>query len=481
MVASAAGTARIRLRPIFATPPLRKRPFCTTRGPTAPALIALRPPGASTYLDGFAAAHRLRDADPAAFATLRHVVFGYRSVDTASSRALHTHARDAQTSPRRRRPPLLLLGRPPPPQATGWHLEAAGPVLSVDPFDEKTLTGVRHNDLDRLPPRPPASVRDVDGWRAAGSQAAGACGRRLFTAPGREQVRRGGARSGGVGRGARGAGAAADSVPPRGRLHGRPAPAKGGVPRISPRVLTCMRPLAAAAVGGAQPPRDARQGELQPAGRGRGAQHHRLLHRRGRVAQPVEGLLHQEEPGWGGMIVDIRTALSFLASPHSARSLAFRSCGRNSFLRGICFVYSFPIGPRSATGAAILRHGHRHRPAPPCILPARETGSPASLATVKNARVGLVARRQKALLDARRPRQRARIYGGALRRCCARDRAPGGRAELPGQPASADTTSPIQSLSDRCEPCTRRTRRCPSPGSRAVATPNSRAAPPWLA
>mmetsp|Transcript_17244 Transcript_17244/g.50642 ORF Transcript_17244/g.50642 Transcript_17244/m.50642 type:complete len:180 (+) Transcript_17244:715-1254(+) len=88
--------------------------------------------GASTYLDGFAAAHRLRDADPAAFATLRHVVFGYRSVDTA----------------------------------TGWHLEAAGPVLSVDPFDEKTLTGVRHNDLDRLPPRPPASVRDVDGWYA---------------------------------------------------------------------------------------------------------------------------------------------------------------------------------------------------------------------------------------------------------------------------------------------------------------------------
>mmetsp|Transcript_49967 Transcript_49967/g.161899 ORF Transcript_49967/g.161899 Transcript_49967/m.161899 type:complete len:416 (+) Transcript_49967:69-1316(+) len=88
--------------------------------------------GASTYLDGFAAAHRLRDAHPAAFATLCRVAFSYRSVDTA----------------------------------TGWHLEAAGPVLSVDPFEEKTLTGVRHNDLDRLPPRPPASVRDVDGWYA---------------------------------------------------------------------------------------------------------------------------------------------------------------------------------------------------------------------------------------------------------------------------------------------------------------------------
>jgi alpha-ketoglutarate-dependent taurine dioxygenase len=83
--------------------------------------------GASIYLDGFAAAESLRKANAAAFHTLATTKFKYRSVD----------------------------------EEMGWHLEAVGSIIELDPFDGKTITGIRHNDLDRLAPLPPSSVRDA--------------------------------------------------------------------------------------------------------------------------------------------------------------------------------------------------------------------------------------------------------------------------------------------------------------------------------
>ena len=91
--------------------------------------------GRSTYLDGYAAAERLREVDEEAFGTLKATVFEYRCMDGEM----------------------------------GWHLEARGPVIEVDPYDGRTVVGIRHNDLDRLPPRPPASVVDsgaTDAWYA---------------------------------------------------------------------------------------------------------------------------------------------------------------------------------------------------------------------------------------------------------------------------------------------------------------------------
>mmetsp|Transcript_275 Transcript_275/g.386 ORF Transcript_275/g.386 Transcript_275/m.386 type:complete len:512 (-) Transcript_275:326-1861(-) len=82
--------------------------------------------GKSIFADGFAAAERLRIADPTSFNVLCTTVRRYRSID----------------------------------DATGWHLEARGPVISAVNRKNKEhlwgpVTAIRHNDLDRLPDLPP--------------------------------------------------------------------------------------------------------------------------------------------------------------------------------------------------------------------------------------------------------------------------------------------------------------------------------------
>ena len=96
--------------------------------------------GASTYLDGFYAASLLRSTNAAAFETLKNAVFRYRYLDAE----------------------------------TGWHIEAEGPIIETDDFrrgkgGEEILTGVRHNDLDRIGALPPWDVQErgsdaVDAW-----------------------------------------------------------------------------------------------------------------------------------------------------------------------------------------------------------------------------------------------------------------------------------------------------------------------------
>lgn len=78
--------------------------------------------GESTYCDGFAAAERLRQSNPRAFNMLTSTVRRYRCMD-----------RD-----------------------TGWHLEASGPVIALDPSGSGEIVMVRHNDLDRLPDLAPS-------------------------------------------------------------------------------------------------------------------------------------------------------------------------------------------------------------------------------------------------------------------------------------------------------------------------------------
>jgi Taurine catabolism dioxygenase TauD, TfdA family len=73
--------------------------------------------GASLCCDGFAAADRLWQRHPDAFAILSQTVRRYRSIDNA----------------------------------TGWHLEASGPVISLA---NGAIFQIRHNDLDRLPDLP---------------------------------------------------------------------------------------------------------------------------------------------------------------------------------------------------------------------------------------------------------------------------------------------------------------------------------------
>ena len=80
--------------------------------------------GASTYLDGFAAAERLFEVDKEAWKILTETAFKYRSMD----------------------------------EGMGWHLEAVGRIIEVDEFDERTVKGIRHNDLDRMGAMPKASV-----------------------------------------------------------------------------------------------------------------------------------------------------------------------------------------------------------------------------------------------------------------------------------------------------------------------------------
>ena len=53
----------------------------------------------------------------------------------------------------------------------GWHLEASGPIIEVDPTRRKedggpVIRSIRHNDLDRIGFLPPLTVKeeDVEGW-----------------------------------------------------------------------------------------------------------------------------------------------------------------------------------------------------------------------------------------------------------------------------------------------------------------------------
>lgn len=82
--------------------------------------------GESIFGDGFAAAERLRQRHPQAFATLSSTTRRYRS-------------RDADT---------------------GWCLEATGPVILTDAADR--VMAIRHNDLDRLPDLPPPEIDSAE-------------------------------------------------------------------------------------------------------------------------------------------------------------------------------------------------------------------------------------------------------------------------------------------------------------------------------
>lgn len=83
--------------------------------------------GESIYGDGLAMAERLRIICPKSFSTLCKTIRRFRSID----------------------------------DATGWHLEAHGPVIQAVPNGDGTFGPVqmiRHNDLDRLPDLPPKSI-----------------------------------------------------------------------------------------------------------------------------------------------------------------------------------------------------------------------------------------------------------------------------------------------------------------------------------
>lgn len=75
--------------------------------------------GESVFADGFAAADFLKLHHPGPFSTLSSVIRTYRCID----------------------------------KATGWYLEARGPVIST--LDNGVVNAIRHNDLDRLPDLPP--------------------------------------------------------------------------------------------------------------------------------------------------------------------------------------------------------------------------------------------------------------------------------------------------------------------------------------
>jgi alpha-ketoglutarate-dependent taurine dioxygenase len=81
--------------------------------------------GESVFGDGFAVADELRSTDPEAFQVLCNTIRTYRSVD----------------------------------KETGWHLKASGPVIQMQ---SRTIAGIRHNDLDRLPDLPPADTFEPD-------------------------------------------------------------------------------------------------------------------------------------------------------------------------------------------------------------------------------------------------------------------------------------------------------------------------------
>jgi len=93
--------------------------------------------GRSVYRDGFEAAQKLYEEHQEAFHLLAGTHFTYRYLDADQ----------------------------------GWHLEASGPIIEVDPTRRKedggpVIRSIRHNDLDRIGFLPPLTVKeeDVEGW-----------------------------------------------------------------------------------------------------------------------------------------------------------------------------------------------------------------------------------------------------------------------------------------------------------------------------
>jgi alpha-ketoglutarate-dependent taurine dioxygenase len=85
--------------------------------------------GESVFGDGFAVADKLKIISPTAFAVLSKTTRRFRCIDTA----------------------------------TGWNLQAVGPVISVR---NGNINGIRHNDLDRLPDLPPAGITSPEDVNA---------------------------------------------------------------------------------------------------------------------------------------------------------------------------------------------------------------------------------------------------------------------------------------------------------------------------
>jgi len=86
--------------------------------------------GSSVYRDGFQAAYALYSTCRSSFSVLASTQFTYRYVDSEQ----------------------------------GWHLEASGPIIEVDPTRRKpdgspVVKSVRHNDLDRIGYLPPYNVQ----------------------------------------------------------------------------------------------------------------------------------------------------------------------------------------------------------------------------------------------------------------------------------------------------------------------------------
>jgi alpha-ketoglutarate-dependent taurine dioxygenase len=86
--------------------------------------------GESVICDGFAVAAKLRDTHPDAFRLLCETTRRYHCID----------------------------------QATGWHMEASGPIIGVD--NNKQIIMIRHNDLDRLPDLPSPTATDFHSFYA---------------------------------------------------------------------------------------------------------------------------------------------------------------------------------------------------------------------------------------------------------------------------------------------------------------------------
>jgi trimethyllysine dioxygenase len=105
--------------------------FVMVQPATAARTPTTTPKGQSVYLDGFAAAERLRIENPDAFHILASTQRRYRCID----------------------------------EKEGWHLESCGPIIKAIQRDDGgwgPVTCIRHNDLDRLPDLPPYPSRTDD-------------------------------------------------------------------------------------------------------------------------------------------------------------------------------------------------------------------------------------------------------------------------------------------------------------------------------
>jgi hypothetical protein len=85
--------------------------------------------GESVFGDGFAVANELKITAPGAFIMLSQTMRRYRCIDSA----------------------------------TGWNLQARGPVISLR---NGMVESIRHNDLDRLPDLPPIGASSTDDMDA---------------------------------------------------------------------------------------------------------------------------------------------------------------------------------------------------------------------------------------------------------------------------------------------------------------------------